>query len=160
MTQARFGERLRAIREKVGLSGYRVASDAGVDGGLYAKIETGQRHPTDDVLSKLAPVLGIPFDELKAWADADRLGQEGIERLKRFVLLDGGLDFPDDVTDPMDEWELEILTRTGAIHAPDYGPESDFPYLPKEERRALLENLDETWRENEELMKKLRRGQG
>lgn len=87
MNQAKFGERLRAIREKLGLSGYRVAADAGVDGGLYAKIETGKRHPTDEVLSKLSPVLGVPLDELKAWANADKLGKDGLEGLKRYVLM-------------------------------------------------------------------------
>jgi transcriptional regulator with XRE-family HTH domain len=64
------------------MTAYRVSLDSGIDRALYSKIESGKRPATDDVLQKLAPVLDEDFDKLKAWADLDRLGAEGIERIK------------------------------------------------------------------------------
>lgn len=42
-------------------------------------IETGKRAATPEVIAKLAPVLQMPTDELQAWADADRIGEERLE---------------------------------------------------------------------------------
>lgn len=41
MAELSFGKRIKARREQLGTSGYRVSADAGVDSGLYAKIEVG-----------------------------------------------------------------------------------------------------------------------
>lgn len=88
-----FAERLIALRTSRGLSCNRLSHLADVDQSTLNKIELGKRSPTDDVLSKLAPVLAVPYDQLKAWADADRLGDEGLERLARHIpALQAGLD--------------------------------------------------------------------
>lgn len=87
-----FGELLKASRESKGLSGYRVSAEAGIDRGLYAKIETGQRQPTDDVLTKLAPVLEIPLDELRAWAEADRIQEQRVAKMAARTLEGRPLD--------------------------------------------------------------------
>ena len=336
-------DKLRKRREELGLSMAELAKEAGLSAGYINNVEKGERKPTDDALVKLAPALGFKAEELLAWADAERLGDERLTALKEYVLpskwlrpgslieqvddlandkdlslrelafvalisydrlfralrgqltlspeevlrvavaldvpidlletalevrrneltsareriasspeaqlvfdairrkfhrsdeegheggyqvpddledpledwewgvlqrtgavddqgysehtvfwhrpkqerqalirsldrvwseyqarltapqhqtmttLSGGLDIPDDIEEPLDEWELEVLHRTGAAHAHDYGPQSDFWYLPKEERRAILENLDEIWRENVALMKKMRK---
>lgn len=81
MPGSTFSEKLKALREARGLSGYRISAEAGIDRALYARLETGQRLPTDDVISKIAPVLDVSFDELKAWADYDRLGPAGVANL-------------------------------------------------------------------------------
>ena len=163
MTQA-FGDKLKQFRESLGISGYRLAKDAGLAYSNLHHIESGKRPPTDEVLSKIAPILGISFDELKAWANVDKLGAEELSAIRKYApealglqVLDGGLDVPDDIEDEPDDWEREVLIRTGAATAHDYSSQSDFWYLPKHERRAILENLDEIWRENEELMKKMRK---
>lgn len=143
-----------------GLSQYKVAIEAGVDRAFLNQILAGKKPISADVIDKVAPVLGLDAEELKAWADADRLGEEGIERLKKFVLVDGGLDVPDDIEDPLDDWELEVLHRTGAKDMPGFDRDSDFWYQPKDARRRILENLDENWRRLGEIAKRAGRDQG
>lgn len=113
MTAGGFGPRLEQARQALGLSKYRVAKDAKLNESYYGKLERGAAPPpSDDVLSDLAPVLGVDFDQLKAWADADRLGDEGLERLKRYVL-----DYPEDQLPEggLDLTESEIDDIVGAV---------------------------------------------
>jgi transcriptional regulator with XRE-family HTH domain len=58
------GKKLREIREKKGLSLREAARQAGVSPTLLSLVETGKRKPTSALLSKLAPVLSVPQDEL------------------------------------------------------------------------------------------------
>lgn len=50
---------------------YRLAKESGVTEGHLRNIISGKRSPTDEVLSKLAPALAVPLDQLKAWARAE-----------------------------------------------------------------------------------------
>lgn len=154
-----FGRSLRAQREKVGLSGNRLAQLSGISQSNLNAIELGKRPPSVANLEALAEVqdLGVSLELLEAWVAADKAGDDGLSKIKKFGLLDGGLDVPDDIEDEPDDWEREVLIRTGAATAHDYSSQSDFWYLPKHERRAILENLDEIWRENQELMRKMRK---
>jgi transcriptional regulator with XRE-family HTH domain len=152
-----FAKKLKELREACGLSGLALSKQAEISQPLLNRIENGQREPTPEVIAKLAPVLGVSVEEMQAWADADELGETRLRGLRQFGLLSGGLDVPDDIEDEPDDWEREVLIRTGAATAHDYSSQSDFWYLPKHERRAILENLDEIWRENEALMKKMRK---
>lgn len=68
-----FPEMLKRLREAKGMSGNRLCAEAGIDRALYTKLESGKRHPTDEVLEKLAAVLGEPYERLRAWAIWDRL---------------------------------------------------------------------------------------
>ena len=76
MTEQQFGDRLRHLRTSKGMSTTRISAEAGIDSGLYARLETNQRQPTDEALQKLAPVLGVPFERLKAWSVLDRLSTQ------------------------------------------------------------------------------------
>lgn len=75
-------------------------------------------------------------------------------------VIDGELDVPDDVPDPPDEWELDVLRKTGALGSRDYSKESDFWYLPREDRRALLRHLEDIWFEDQRLRKKMAERRG
>lgn len=82
----RFVASLRQLLEKKAWTVYRLAKESGVSEGHLRNILSGKREPTDEVLAKLAPALEASFDQLKAWADADRLGDEGLARLRKYVL--------------------------------------------------------------------------
>jgi len=53
------GERLRAARQKVGMTQADVANLAGMNLANYGKIERGKGNPTLDSLVRLAGVMGI-----------------------------------------------------------------------------------------------------
>lgn len=63
------GKKLREIREKKGLSLREAARKASISPTLLSLVETGKRKPTSAVLSKLAPVLSVPQDELLSLYD-------------------------------------------------------------------------------------------
>ncbi|MBP9015201.1 MAG: helix-turn-helix transcriptional regulator [Candidatus Atribacteria bacterium] len=60
------GKKLREIREKKGLGLRETAHLASVSPTLLSLVETGKRKPTPTFLSKLAPVLSVPYVELLA----------------------------------------------------------------------------------------------
>lgn len=53
-----------------GLTQYRVATEAGVDRAQLNKVLLGLQGPSDELLDKVAPVLGLDAEELKARRDA------------------------------------------------------------------------------------------
>ena len=63
------GKKLREIREQKGLGLREAARQAGVSPTLLSLVETGKRKPTPALLSKLAPVLSVPQDELLSLYD-------------------------------------------------------------------------------------------
>ncbi len=63
------GKKLREIREKKGLSLRETARKASISPTLLSLVETGKRKPTPALLSKLAPVLSVPQDELLSLYD-------------------------------------------------------------------------------------------
>ena len=80
-----FAERLGQLMTEKGLTAYRVSKETEVSEGHLSNMLKGRRPPTDEVLSKLAPVLGVPFDELKAWANADKLGAEELAAIRQYI---------------------------------------------------------------------------
>lgn len=84
-----FGEHLHKTLVERGLTKYRLWKLSGVSESLLGRIERGEREPTDEVLRKLAGVqeLGVPYAQLRAWADTDLLGEE---RLTEVWRLSGG----------------------------------------------------------------------
>ena len=59
-------EKLKALREKTGLSQEKVARAAGVSNGTYARLEQGKGDPSVTTIQKLARVLGPEvYDLLK-----------------------------------------------------------------------------------------------
>lgn len=82
-----FGEKLVQAREAAGLSGYRLVQLSGIAQGNLQAIERGRRPPSDANLEALAEVaeLGVTLEQLLTWRDLDRLGPEGIERIRKYA---------------------------------------------------------------------------
>jgi transcriptional regulator with XRE-family HTH domain len=74
------GETIKEARLKLGHSLRKFAELVGVAPAFMSDIELGRRFPSDDVLQKIAGVLGIPFPELKALD-----GRESVTEIKRMV---------------------------------------------------------------------------
>ena len=65
---ASLGARLRELREKAGLPGWRVGAAAEMDSGLLSKIENGRRAITQEQLFALATFFKVeagPFEALR-----------------------------------------------------------------------------------------------
>ncbi len=60
-----FGEYLKVLRERAGLSQESLAEEAQISSAYVSQIETGRRNPpTPDVLRRMAPSLGVPYTVL------------------------------------------------------------------------------------------------
>jgi transcriptional regulator with XRE-family HTH domain len=59
------GEYIRELREKHDWSVRELAKKLKVSAPFLSDIELGRRHPSDDVLERLASVLGTTTEELK-----------------------------------------------------------------------------------------------
>lgn len=60
----KFGEKLRAVRERKGLTLKEVAKEAGVSESLVSQIERNRVSPSIDTLLQIADVLGIDYEYL------------------------------------------------------------------------------------------------
>jgi transcriptional regulator with XRE-family HTH domain len=60
-----FGERIRELREQRDLSVRELAKKTKVSAPFLSDVELGRRHPSDDVLERIATVLGTTSEELK-----------------------------------------------------------------------------------------------
>jgi transcriptional regulator with XRE-family HTH domain len=61
-----FGERVRELRQQLGMSQEAFAHTAGFDRTYISGIERGIRNPTIDVVYRLADALGCPVTRLFA----------------------------------------------------------------------------------------------
>lgn len=69
MEQNEFGKKLKQLREEAGYkSQTRFAAACGVDNSTIARLERGDTKPTLETLKRLAPFLGVPYEELLAAA--------------------------------------------------------------------------------------------
>lgn len=59
-----FGERLRAARERRGITQQQVADFMGIDKSTYCGYETGKRQPDVQKIKQLSKILGVSGDEL------------------------------------------------------------------------------------------------
>jgi transcriptional regulator with XRE-family HTH domain len=62
-----FGERIRELREEKDLSLRESAKKLNVSAAFLSDIELGRRFPSDDVLSRIAKLLGESVEKLKAY---------------------------------------------------------------------------------------------
>ena len=75
------GQRLRALRERAGLSLREVAKAAKISAPFLSDVELGRRFPTNETLALIAQQLSASADELKkhdhrsALADLKRLAE-------------------------------------------------------------------------------------
>ena len=59
-----FGQRIKEIRNKKGITQYRLAEIAGIDPKHMSHIETGRSFPKADLIEKFAAALDIDYTEL------------------------------------------------------------------------------------------------
>jgi transcriptional regulator with XRE-family HTH domain len=59
------GERIRELREELDLSVREVAKKLKVSAPFLSDVELGRRHPSEDVLGRLASILKTTTEELK-----------------------------------------------------------------------------------------------
>ncbi|MEU3450811.1 helix-turn-helix domain-containing protein [Streptomyces thermolilacinus] len=69
-TLASMGTRLRAVRERHGVTLAGVSRAAGISTSTLSRIETGRRKPTLEVLLQLSKEYGVSLDELAGTAPA------------------------------------------------------------------------------------------
>lgn len=69
-----FGEAVVRARENLHLDRPEVAARAGISYPMMANIEAGRRRASDDIVERLAPVLGVPVERMREVRDAaDRM---------------------------------------------------------------------------------------
>lgn len=84
-----FGNRIRELREARDLSLREFARKLGnVSAAHVSDVELGRRFPSDDLLAKMAAVLGVPFAELKNYDS-----RPPVEDLKRIAEADPDFGF-------------------------------------------------------------------
>jgi transcriptional regulator with XRE-family HTH domain len=64
MAVEKIGMRIKAVREKRGLSQEALADRAGISRGYLARLETGRHEPTLTMLGKLAKALRVKLADL------------------------------------------------------------------------------------------------
>jgi SOS-response transcriptional repressor LexA len=77
----RFADQLKSALSAQGLTKYRLAQVSGVSEGLLSRLASGKQLPSDETIDRLAPVLGVSSDGLKAAAMSDRMGEDALARL-------------------------------------------------------------------------------
>lgn len=88
MSECIFSSSLKSRVELAGLAPHAVAVAAGINPPNFYNILSGRKKPSDGDIERLSrlPDLNVSRDELLAWRDLDRLGPEGIERLKALLV--------------------------------------------------------------------------
>lgn len=81
-----FGQKLARAIEVAGLTKYKLAKLSGVSDAHLTNLTSGKRDPTDDIMQKLAPHLGVPLKDLRLWADLEHLGYEGLVRVEEYII--------------------------------------------------------------------------
>jgi transcriptional regulator with XRE-family HTH domain len=85
-----FKERLKAQREKAGLTQQALAMRAGIAMSAVAQMESGTiKNPRHDPLKALAKALGRPLDERDKKGSADRNQAASAAQTKRKLTMDG-----------------------------------------------------------------------
>jgi len=74
---------LHAERESRGWRKSDLARHAGLSQGYVGNLESGEREPTNDALKALAGAFNLDPDWLIAQVDTERIGEEGIMRLRK-----------------------------------------------------------------------------
>jgi len=67
LTVMNLGERIRELRDNRDLSLRELAAKLGCSAPFISDVELGRRYPSEKVLKDMARVLGVEFDDLKAY---------------------------------------------------------------------------------------------
>lgn len=62
-----FGQRIRELRESANMSVRGFAKKIGTSAPFVSDIELGRRFPSEKVCERIATVLGVPVDDLRAY---------------------------------------------------------------------------------------------
>ncbi len=79
--QTVIGERIRSLREGLGMSLSALAQRSGLSKGIVSTLEDGRGNPTINTVWRLAEALEVPFGELtrqEADGSRKRIGTEGV----------------------------------------------------------------------------------
>jgi transcriptional regulator with XRE-family HTH domain len=82
------GERIRELREKRDFSVRELARKIGVSAPFLSDVELGHRHPSDDVLDRLAPELRTTTEDLKTYDS-----RPPVQELKRIAANNPAMGF-------------------------------------------------------------------
>lgn len=74
-----FGERIRKLREEHGLPQRKVAAQLDIDTSLLAKYERNKRHPSKELITKIAEFFKIDPSELVDEMLSDKIAYQIIE---------------------------------------------------------------------------------
>jgi transcriptional regulator with XRE-family HTH domain len=82
------GEYIRELREKIDISVRELARQVNVSAAFLSDVELGRRHPSDEVMERLADCLGSTLEELQKY-DA----RPPVQELKRITANDPAMGF-------------------------------------------------------------------
>ena len=71
-----FGEKIRKLRENQGLPQRKVAAHLDIDTSLLAKYERNERHPSKELISKIAELFQIDSTELATEILSDKIAYQ------------------------------------------------------------------------------------
>jgi transcriptional regulator with XRE-family HTH domain len=74
-----FGERIRKLRKEQGLPQRKVAAQLDIDTSLLAKYERNERHPSKELITKIAEFFKIDYSELVNEMLSDKIAYQIIE---------------------------------------------------------------------------------
>jgi transcriptional regulator with XRE-family HTH domain len=130
MKRTYFTDLLAQLIADRGVTRYRVAALAGISQGHMTKLARGDRPPTDEVIGKLAPVLGTTVETLKKAALRDRIDPVERETIAEIAAEEAG---------------PEQIARWVNVHFRNQGTS---PQARKEFVRQMLEQIamtQESW---------------
>ncbi|HYD55049.1 MAG TPA: helix-turn-helix transcriptional regulator [Gemmatimonadaceae bacterium] len=82
------GERIRELREQQDFSVRELAKKIGVSAPFLSDVELNRRHPSEDVLNRIAAILGTTADELGKFDT-----RAPLQELKRMATSDPAMGF-------------------------------------------------------------------
>ncbi len=126
-----FGEKLRMLREKAGLTQYELAEGIAAS-SFISLLEGGKRKPKPELIAKLAVKLGVPTEELVI----DQSAQEREFNLNtaKVALSSGDLDLADDYASQVLKFSPEGVEDVASIAA-------SVVLLQVKARRGLFEGV-------------------
>lgn len=74
-----FGERIRKLREEQELPQRKVAAILDIDTSLLAKYERNERHPSKELITKIAELYKIDYSELVNEVLSDKIAYQILE---------------------------------------------------------------------------------
>ena len=101
------GERIKAAREKTGMTQVELGEKVGVSGVAIMRYEKGQRQPRYDLLLHIADALGVSAHTLVDWGEVDK------EAFKELFIWGEGLDDDSSGNPP------KLIEEDGLISTPE-----------------------------------------